>query len=414
MRSLYNGKGSVRWMRARSVRAMRILFYLPIVTPLWFVEVIAPMIRTLHPHAELHVLVPPLWRNTGVGQAELAACSDLSDIHWHIVGGDDHPSLRTAPADPDGLVGFVRSIAPDVTLCRSAETATPARFPGRVRYIMEAGAPPFARGNWIILQDEVFDHGAMPAFSPAEEQALEAAFAPHWRQAGEAFSAQGRYALSRREALAVLGLPADRPLIVVPLEYMHEENFFSMHNSHPDNIAFVSSLVKRVPADFVLALTDHPLNRQHGRTARLRGHVEAFGERVFLVENGPADAGLTNLLIKHSDGVIFQNSRTFAAAAFFGKPLMRLSDCPSAPWLNVYTDLPAFLEAVRTGAPGLPDAKAARRWFGWHLADEAIDAQAASAEDLLARIERPVDPARWLAGLLRYHDILRAKEIEHA
>lgn len=393
---------------------MRILFYLPIVTPLWFVEVIAPMIRALRPHAELNVLVPPLWRNTGVGQAELAACSGLSDIHWHLVDGDDHPSLRTAPADPDGLVEFVRSIAPDLTLCRSAETITPARFPGRVRYIMEAGAPPFARGNWIILQDDVFDHGAMPEFSPAEEQALEAAFAPHWQQADDAFSAQGRFALSRAEALVVLGLPGDRPLLAVPLEYMHEENFFSMHNSHADNIGFVSSLIERVPADFVLALTDHPLNRQHGRTAKLRAHVEAFGDRVFLVENGPADAGLTNLLIKHCDGVIFQNSRSFAAAAFFGKPLMRLSDRPSAPWLNVHRDLPAFLDAVRTGAARLPEPEAVRRWFGWHLADEAIDAQTASGEELLARIERPVDPARWPSGLRRYHEIKRAREIEHA
>ena len=99
----------------------RVLFYLPVVTPWWFDNIVAPLIRTLAVDSEVHILVAPLWRNTGIGPDQIAGCSAIPNLLWHIVDDPDHRSLRTSPTDPDGLVAFVRSIAPDYVFCRSAD-----------------------------------------------------------------------------------------------------------------------------------------------------------------------------------------------------------------------------------------------------------------------------------------------------
>ncbi len=45
--------------------AMHVLFYLPVVTPWWFDNIVAPLIRAAASDARVSVLVPPLWRGTG-------------------------------------------------------------------------------------------------------------------------------------------------------------------------------------------------------------------------------------------------------------------------------------------------------------------------------------------------------------
>ncbi len=58
--------------RPQRGRWMKIMFYLPVVTPWWFVNIITPLIRSAARDAEVFVLVPPRWRNTGIGPDELA------------------------------------------------------------------------------------------------------------------------------------------------------------------------------------------------------------------------------------------------------------------------------------------------------------------------------------------------------
>lgn len=382
---------------------MRILFYLPVVTPIWFKEAILPLVRTLRPHAELHVLAPVLWRNTGIGPEDLAACADLDDVHWHLVDGPGHESLRTAPGDLDGLTDFVRGIAPDYVLCRSAETETAATFPGVVRYLMEAGAPPLVMDPWVLaLHEGILDCGTMPALDDVEGAQVEAVFASRWQAAQTRFAQEAPYALPRGEALALMGLPDDRKIIAVPLDYEHEENFFPLQHHFARNRDLVAHLAARLPGDFVLALTDHPLNRFHGADAELRAMVEGYGPRVRLVALPEGGSASTNLLVKHCDGLIMQNSKCFSAGAFFGKPMLRFSRRGSADWLRMHTDLDAFVAGLRDGSAAAPDPDAARRWFAWRVAGEAFSAKTIDAPEFLERLSTPLSPARWEGALARY------------
>lgn len=61
---------------------MHVLFYLPVVTPWWFDNIVAPIIRAAARDAQVSVLVPPLWRGTGIGPTQLAGCADLATVDW--------------------------------------------------------------------------------------------------------------------------------------------------------------------------------------------------------------------------------------------------------------------------------------------------------------------------------------------
>ncbi len=382
---------------------MRILFYLPVVTPLWFERVIVPMIRTLRPHAELHVLVPTLWRNTGIARQHLAKCADLADVHWHIVEGPGHESLRTGPDDADGLIGFVQSLAPDHVLCRAAEIETLAGFPGKIHHILEAGAPPL-RGLPFdtILQPKLFEYGAMPVLTDSQASELDALFEPRWEATQQRRAKTWPFDLSRTEALALLGLPSDRRIIAVPLEYDHEENFYWVQHRFRENIDLVSHLLDSVPDDFLLAFTNHPLNVAHGRDAALRAELKRLGRRVHIVSALGPDINVTDLLVRHCDGMIVQNSKSYSVGALFGKPMLRLSHCPSAEWLRAYEDLDTFLAALGEGSAVAADPEAARRWFAYRIIDEGFDTASVTAADLLNRLELRVSPARWAQGLARF------------
>ena len=381
----------------------RILFYLPTVTPWWFDTIVVRLIGTLAASAEVHVIVPPLWRNTGIGPEQLRAFASLPPVHWHIADGDDHPSLRTAPAeaDADALVALTRSIDPAYVLCRSADVATPARFPGKVRHLMEAGAPPFAtRADWIVLQRDFWHHGAMPVLTAEDRRAIDAAFAGTWKRMRGRTARDRAFRASRAEALRSMGLPQDRAIVALPLEYEHEEAMTRFHNRFERNLDLIGFLVERLENDFVLALSDHPLNCRHVDNSRLYETVAALGDRVRLVPNPQARHHLTDLLVRHCDGLIVQNTKAIYSGAFFGKPTLRLSHRPTAEWLQAHGDLDAFKAAALAGARGAAEDRV-RLWFGWHLLHEIIDPATVTAAEILDRIERPFSRDRLAAGLAR-------------
>lgn len=380
---------------------MRVLFYLPVITEWWFDNIMTHLIRAAARDAEVHVAVPPSWRLTGITERQLRDCIDLPDIRWHILGGEGHESLRTVPSNPDALIEFVRGIDPDYTFCRSADMATPYRFPGKVCFVMEASMPPFPEPTWIYLQSGgagIYDHGLMPALDAEQRAYLQAQVAPGWDRLHHRYPDVDA---ARRAYLVQAGLPLDRKILALPIDYEGQENFFyPLHRVTPPNAEFVAELAARIGDDMVLALTKHPI--EHQLTYDDVESVAAqMPDRVRLVAT-PDDSGNATLqLIRYSDGLIVRDSKAFAASAFFGKPTLRLTRFATGEWMNAYADVDAFLDAVRAGTARRAAAEDARAWFGFHHANNVFDAEdpELTLESLIDRIERPLDPSRWEAAL---------------
>lgn len=388
---------------------MRILFYLPVVTPWWFDNIIIPMIRTLNEVAEIHVLVPPVWRNTGVTRSQLVACKHLDAVQWHIVDDQDHWTLRTVPADPEGLIDFVRHLAPDYVLCRSADRETPIAFPGQIRFLMEAGAPPLPGiDTTFMIQHDLLHSGQMPVLSVAELDRINEEFRPAWDRAQHRVDHLPPFNLTRTEALEALGLPANRKIVALALEYANEENFFEIHHGYPDALDLVAALASRLSDDMVLAVTEHPLNHLYADNSALYEAIEKLGDCVRLVESEFPGSLTTDLLAKHCDGLIVQNSKSIFTAAFFSKPILRLSTRPTAPWLRAYTDIDVYIDAVRNDVAVRPAEEDARTWFGFQLMHEVVYPDSSPAHELLDRLENPFSVDRLQSGLTRFEALERA------
>lgn len=381
---------------------MRVLFYLPVVTPWWFDRIVVPMIRRVAGVAEVHVLAPALWRNTGLDPAALTGLADLADVHWAIADGDDHPSLRTRPADPDGLLAFVREIAPDIVFCRSADFETSRHFPGLVRFLMETAFAPFqVDPSTTTIVDRPFANGAMPMLGSAEHARLDALIAPLWSE----MQGPWRRAMPGREAVfSAAGIPSDRPVLLLPLEYEHEENFFLQHRPQPlSNADLLASIAEAVTPHCTLVVSDHPLNVLHVAGDAVRAAVARLGPRVILADSEILGHPATLALAGHVDGMLLGDSKCFSLAAFFGVPMMRQSRFASASWLNAETDLDRFVANVCAGTARAPSQSDARSWFAFHLANEAFlpEDEQLTGEAILDRAQRATNPDRWKAGIGR-------------
>ena len=376
---------------------MKILFYLPVITPWWFDNIVEPLIRRLAREHETHVLAPIPWKGTGIGRPQLAAATHLPQVHWHIFDGDSHPSMRTAPTERAGIVDFVRSLSPDYVLCRSADYETVREFPGIVRHLMEGGAAPLSLPqDWVILQEDPFDHGLLPDLDHKARAELDRLIAPVWS------SLEGLATPTRQMRKAFhkwAGLPSDRPILALPLEYEHEENFFPMHRvGATPNHRLIADLAESIDESFFLAITNHPLNEKHVDNRALEAEIASRGSRMRLLPGiGPDGGNTTALLARDADGMLVGDSKVYAMAGFFGTPMLRRTKFKTGEWLNAYSEFDEFLVAVAAGNARRPDQDAARTWFAFHIANNALDPNdpELTAADILARLDRPVDPARW-------------------
>ena len=372
---------------------MRILFYLPVVTPWWFEHILVPMIDAAARAAEVHVLAPEPWSGTGIGNEQLSRAAALPEVHWHIIGGPDHPSLRTAPRNPQPLIDFVREIAPDHVICRSADRETPRHFPGRVHYLMEGGVAPFQLPATLVwLAEDLFDHGVMPALEAAHREELAAWLAPVWE----------RHRSSSAANSAVASPEGGEPQITIlmPMEYEHHENFFLMHRPGPTpNSRLVAELAARLPEHVHLMVTDHPLNHLHVDRRELRETLAGLQGRVSLLDKGTS----TMAVAQNCDGMIVGDSKAFGIAGFWGKPLCRTSRFRSADWLDAYSDLDTFVDDLDAGRARAPCTDHALIFAAYHLANNAFDPQAPDfdGEALVDRLECPVTPSRWPAAMVR-------------
>ena len=379
---------------------MKALFYLPVVTRWWFDAIVEPLIRCMAKEAEVGILAPAPWTNTGIGPREMQRMADLPDIPWYIMEGPDHPSVRTAPTNPAELIDFVAALAPDVVFCRSADRDTVAHFPGTVRFIMEADAPPFTvPSHRISLRTDLFDHGELPDLTPDQERWLDQAIAPQWEALEEKYAPL----LARRDTiLDAAGIGPDKPFLLLPLEYEHRENFFLMHRVGAcPNHELVAEIAEKVTPHCPLVLTNHPLNKRHVNNRDLHAAVTALGDDVLLIDDDLDGFPPTLALTPHAEAILLGDSKSFTLAAFFGTPILRRSRFASGGWMNVTDDLDLLMDRIGKGPLPRPDREAARRWFAFHFANDAFDPRdpELTAAKLVGRMDRRVDPARWEAGL---------------
>lgn len=377
----------------------RVLFYLPVVTPWWFTNIIAPFIRAANRGGEVHVLVPPMWGCTGIGVDELVECSDIEGVNWHILDRGDHPDLRfTGPHQH--IIDLVREIDPHVSLCRSADLETPKHFPGAMRYIMEGATPPFGTPSYSTqLAEGLFDHAIMPELDPALEQWLDDAMAAHW----EAQKAKGPQ-MDREEFLAHSGLPGDKLLIGMPLEYEHEEIYWDQHYVFANNVELVDALADVLDDNTILAVTQHPLNEGSRPGRDLEEAIKRHGGKVRLVPQFDKGGQATNQMIKHCDGTIVCNSKSFAMAAFHGRPVLRISRFATGEWVKAYSTLPPFLDAIRAGTAQTANEADMRRWVGFHHANNVVNPRIPEFDVhcLVDRATQVINTARWREGLARF------------
>lgn len=389
---------------------MKILFYLPGITPAWFEDSVVALIRlAATAGAEVHVIVPPLWQGTGIGAEQLARHPDLHAIGWHILDDDDHPSYRTAPESPEALLELVQAIDPDYSFCRTADVTTPALFPGKVRYLMEAEFGPgmhgeIPRGARMMLDGpRFFDFGFMPALDEDRKEWLRERSQPLWTL----FRAHDEgEAIGRDTYLEKVGLPANRRILALPLQYQGADNFFGqVHGSKVPVDRFVEEIAASLDPGSLLAVTVHPIDRRQGTSGAIDRIAAIDPERVRILDTPPEvyRGDSTGQLIRHSDGVILAESKAISLAAYFGKPILRLSHFATADWVRAYADLGSFQAALRSGAAASADPDALRLWHSYHYANNAFVARRmAGLGDLLDRVDRPLNPDRWGYGLRSY------------
>lgn len=338
---------------------MRVLLYLPVMNPWWFEHIVVPLMRAMVPACDMHVMLPPPWRCTGLDRDQAHALAGDLPVTWHWLDAPEHQALRLDGAAYPGLVERVTAIAPDLTLCRAADLVTPAAFPGTVRYLMEASVPLFTTTlTRIQFADTIFDHGFMPTATAAPVAAID----QQWQQVHAAYPPRGGPAL-----------PDGRLLLALPLEYEGTEMFFRAHARFASNAELIDWLMHALPDDVVLALTNHPLNDRYIDAGPLQAQVAHYGDRIVLVPETGEPGRSTAMLARRANGMILCDSKSIFLPAIFGTPCLRFSSFASAPWMRVHDDLHAFIAALRAGTAATAAPEDARAWIAWHLAQGSVD-----------------------------------------
>jgi hypothetical protein len=382
---------------------MKILFYLPLARNWMLENVLEPMIAKLAPVAEVHIVIASAWMDARAASDCFRAIVSHRNVIWHpMMLNESERDTFDVDGPTAEVVDVVNAIAPDHCLCRSANPTLPQHFPGQVNYIMEASAPPFQiPRHWISLQPQIFDHGFVPNLPSHQQEALVTMISPVW-EAIESGRVRNQTWLQRH------ALPDDRKVIALPLEYDHPDNLFQIHRDIRPNSALVARLLDSVDAPLFLAVSNHPLNIHLIDQRKLRATIRAQSDKARLLSRPTKSGDMTSVLTQHADGMIVGNSKSFAAAAFFGKPILRVSKFSSGPWLQAYSDLDKFAADLSAGRATAPARSDAVLWFAHYLAAQAFgprDADVTSCE-LLERIAGVPNPHRWdekMARVKQFH-----------
>lgn len=359
---------------------MKILFYLPVVTPWWFENIITPMVLALGKDpdvSQIHIVVASLWRNTGVAPYHLRPLDGVDKIRVHMVDTVSNKNatrdFRLDGADVPGLMDLVTTINPDITLARSADVVTPRRFPGRLRFITEGAAPPYKTdARWVVLDEHPFRHGLL-------KDQVHASSAVCYELVG-LLPVEKQPPESARKRLS---LPTGRPILAAPLHYEHEENFFLRHAAYPTALAEIRTLLQNTDPNVILAITDHPLNRIHVDRRELRKALAKYPKRIVVCDQDNA----TPLLSACADAMVSDLSKAWSLAAFNGTPIINIGREPMAEWIHA-TPGAAGIKHIAQGN-GLPiaDPEALKLWYGWHLGARLFDPGRITLPALLRRFD---------------------------
>lgn len=380
---------------------MRVLFYLPVITAWWFENIIVPLLEKLAADNELHILAPIDWKGTGVGQCQYDLCAHMPQIRWHVVTDQNHTSMRSKAAQADAIIDFVKKLAPDVVLCRSADLETVKQFPGIVRHITEGGADPLVLPvDAVHFTKEPFAHGIMPDLNDVHIEQLNSLMEPYWQPLLDSCPDKVTAQSAIREWAK---LPSDRPLLFLPLEYEHEENFFTIHRKGSlPNVRWVEELLEALDPRVFVAMTNHPLNELYVDNSAIEMLAATRPERLSLLPaQMPCGARTTPTLMRAADGVYLGDTKAFSLAAFCGTPIVRRSNFESANWLGASENLDGFVGKLIQGRAPAPSVARARTWFAYHAANNLLrprDPELTGA-DILERLYKPFDPERWERNL---------------
>lgn len=381
---------------------MRTLFYLPVVTPWWFDNIVAPLVKTMASLGDVHLVVPPLYRGTGIGDQQLRPLTHLPNLSCHVIDGEETHHFRMNGQDGDFAAALVEEIDPDYVLARTADRRIGNIFPGEVRFLMEGGMWPLPVSDKCVrLSEDMLDFGCMPDLTAEQEKQLAGALLPVWRRLAALDTEAGDRASYCRAA----GLPEDKKIVAVALEYEHEENAYASLRLFRSNAALLATLLAELPEDVHLAVTNHPLNELYADNWPVTSFIAANPGRLTHVTERTDDLNPTQLLTRHCDGIVVELSKSFTGAVFFGKPILRLSELPFGDWLGSYRSISRFFDDVRTGTPLLPDRRAGEVWLSYHLANCILDPRKATAEQLVESIERPFNSDRGSANLENHREL---------
>lgn len=380
---------------------MRVLFYLPVITPWWFEKIIVPLLEKLVVDNEVHILAPMFWQGTGVGQPQYDLCEHMPHICWHVATDQDHISMRTKAKQAPAIIDFVRSLEPDFVLCRSADLETVRHFPGIVRHITEGGAEPLLLPVGAVhFTGQPFAHGLLPDLGDDEVARLDKLIASYWQPLLDVPEAKAEAQAAFRDWAK---LPSDQPVLFLPLEYEHEENFFTIHRDGAvPNARFVEELIEQLDPRVFVAMTNHPLNELHVDNSAIEMLAATHPERLALLPGEtPSGTRTTASLMRAADGVLLGDSKAFSLAAFCGTPIVRRSHFETGEWLEASKDLVSFCDALMSGSAVPPSLAKARTWFAYHAANNLISPrdQSLTGRDILERVTNPIDPNRWEKNL---------------
>ena len=271
---------------------------------------------------------------------------------------------------------------------------------------MEGGADPLnLPSDWIVLKERPFDHGVLPQLGEEELAALDRLSGPLWDRLDQSATSDDATRATFREWA---DLPKDRPTLLLPLEYEHEENFFLMHRLGAEtNVGLVKEVAETIGDDFFLAITNHPLNEMHVDNRAMEAAVASLGSKARLFPSRhPSGASITEMLLRIADGLIVYDSKIFSLAGYHGVELLRRSRFETGDWLNSYTEFEDFLPAIAGKRARTPDRGEARTWLAHHIANDVIDPRdpELTAAGILDRMDNPVDPQRWDHGFAHYFE----------
>jgi hypothetical protein len=363
---------------------MKVLFFLPAITDWWFEKIIMPMLRTLAADrevAQIHLMVAQPWRSSGLGAHQILWLSGLGKIQCHIVDSASGPDVawnfRFNSAAVPSLLNQVKAIDADLTLARTADPAICREFPGRVRFVTEGAVPPYPTdGRWVVLEEEAFGRGFLPAAAASFAQSC-----------AEVVRDLPLPDLSVRHARAALGLDMERPVIAVPLQFEHPDNFFRQLAAFPTSQGLIDAMLDQTDPEVLLAFTDHPLNIYHDRS-KIKAMLNATPDRTLLCEQ----QGATALMVAGADAMVSDMSKSWSLAAHYDTPIVDVGRQPAAEWINALPGLASLPRLPRRADLPVADRQAMELWYGWHLGARILDPRLATLSALLRRFDDQPDP----------------------